>query len=174
MKAINEMLSKYEQRELAEKEFMEQKKYLPLINEIIDKQLDNQDYQEPSRWTEEIDMLFDFLYNGALQLIIKSLSFDDEVVVNYKGNLISLVEVHGQGCFKCIRPVRNPADMEHPEYLVNFDDIINYCEHGFRPTRTKVLETVFVALDSFKVITEHYKAPVYIDDIKEYLQENLS
>lgn len=174
MKAANEILSQYEQREFNEKEFIEQKKYLVLIDKVIDKCLDNQDYQEPSRWTEEIDILFDFLYDGALQLIIKTLNFDDEVVISYKGNLISLVEMHGQGCFKCIQPVINPADMEYPEYLVDFDDIVNYYENGFRPIRTKMLETIFVALDSLQTITEHYKASVDIDEIKEYLQENLN
>ena len=174
MKAISEVLSRYEQRELDEKEFIEQKKYLSLIDKIVDKRLDNQDYQEPSRWTEEIDILFDFLYDGALQLIIKSLNFDDEVVISYKSNLISLVEMHGQGCFKCIQPVTNPADMECPEYLVDFDDIVNYCKNGYIPMRTKILKTVFVALDSFKVVTEHYNTSVDIDEIKEYLQENLN
>lgn len=174
MKAVSEVLSRYEQREIDEKEFIEHKKYLTLMDEIIDKRLDNQDYQEPSRWTDEIDILFDFLYDGALQLIIKSLNFDDEVVVNYKGNLISLVELHGQGCFKCIQPVINPADMEYPEYLVDFDDIVKCYENGFRPIRTKVLETIFVALDSLQTITEHYNTSVDIDEIKEYLQENLN
>lgn len=171
--SIDEFIKEQEVQRQKEQDFIDKKEYIEILNSIIGQTLDNDDYSG-ELWTEKIQMTFDLIFDTALELIIKSLNFDGEIVLNYKGNLISFTETHGQGCFQLIAPVKKYGDLEHPEYLVDFEDLEKYISTGEQPERYYVLKTVFLALDSLALFNNHYDIKINIDEIKDYLQENLS
>lgn len=171
--SIDEFIKEQEVQRQKEQDFIDKKEYIEILNSIIGQTLDNDDYSG-ELWTEKIQMTFDLIFDTALELIIKSLNFDGEIVLNYKGNLISFTEIHGQGCFQVIAPVKKYGDLEHPEYLVDFEDLEKYISTGEQPERYYVLKTAFLALDSLSLFNNHYDIKINIDEIKDYLQENLS
>jgi len=119
-------------------------------------------------------MMFDLIYDNALELIVKSLSFDGEIILNYKGNLISFVEFCGQDCFNSIMPVEKYGDIEYPEYLVDFEDLEKYILTGEQPKRNYVIKTIFLALDALELFYNHYDTQIDIDEIRAYIYENLN
>lgn len=171
---INEAMNSYAKQVIAERDFIESKKYIEVLDSIVGKCVDSDDYREPTRWTDDVQMLFNVIYNSALDLIVKTLDFDDEIIINYKGNLMSFVEMHGQGCFQSISPIEKYGDIEHKEYIVDFDDLENFMLTRKQPKRLYVMKTVFLALDSLELFNNHYGVDVDIDEIKDYIQENLN
>lgn len=171
--SIDEFIKEQEVQRQKEQDFIDKKEYIEILNSIIGQTLNNDDYSG-ELWTEKIQMTFDLIFDTALELIIKSLNFDGEIVLNYKGNLMSFVEMHGQGCFQSISPIEKYGDIEHKEYIVDFHDLENFILTRKQPKRLYVMKTVFLALDSLELFNNHYGVDVDIDEIKDYLQENLN
>lgn len=156
----------HRKRERKRRKFYEEKKYLNLIDTLMNRDIDSDDYREPSEWTNEIDEMFSFLYDNAYAL----LPFDEEVVVRHNNAFISLFEMHGQGCYRRISKVK-----KEPREYVLFDDIVRYFEAGEKPYKNKVLETINQALDTLEValkgVDNNY---LDVDDVREYIKENLN
>jgi hypothetical protein len=154
-----------------EQDFIDKKEYIKVLNSVIGKSINNYTSEQ---WTDEIQMMFDLIYDNALELIVKSLSFDGEIILNYKGNLISFVEFCGQDCFNSIMPVEKYGDIEYPEYLVDFEDLEKYILTGEQPKRNYVIKTIFLALDALELFYNHYDTQIDIDEIRAYIYENLN
>lgn len=161
------ILDWYEKREEFRKKFYEEKRYLSVIDSITGTCLDNDDYE--GNWTDEIDEMFDFLFDNAYKIM----PFEEEVVIKYKDKLISLFEIHGQGCFRRISEVE-----DEPKFHVNFEDIVKYYELNEKPYKSYVLEIINRALNAFEVMLDSDTIDldgqkVNLNDIRIYIEENL-
>lgn len=166
---IKQAVEELETRDKKRKDFIDEKKYLELIDFLIDNELDNNHYQEPQLWTNEIDMMFDFLYSNAQALEVFNDDWDGELLIKYEDKYISLYEIHGQDCYRRIAS----AIRSHPVNCVNFDDIVKFVEEGVKPIRTQVLQVANMALNSLEVISSQLNLSIDIYEIKEYLINNL-
>lgn len=136
-KIVRDARNNYTIREKKERNFVESKKYIEVMNNIVGKCLNNYDYQKQTGWTDDVQMLFNTTYDSALELTIKALGLDGEVVLNYKGNLISFTEKYEQGCLQSICPIEKHEAIERQAYIVCFDDLGN-----FRQTRNSQKDCV--------------------------------
>lgn len=143
--------------------FYKCKKYMVLIDDLMEQEINNQDYSEPDKWTTEIDTMFDFLFDNAAELI----DFEDEVVIEHKGKYLELFEMHGQGCFKRICPVKKPNE------FVSFKDIVCFEEFKKKPMKSEVLNIVNLALESMEVMSNGFEMDIDFNQVKDYLRLNL-
>lgn len=165
---MEDVLKYYRERELKEDEFYRDKRYLTLIEDMIDNNINSDDYLEPKKWTGDIDNMFSFLYNNAQYVGVLGEDFDGTLNVKYKESYISLFEMHGQGCFRSIETLR-----DKPENYVLFNDIVEFVETGVKPVRTQVLDVVNLSLDSLEAISDGLELEIDIKSIRNYLSINL-
>lgn len=104
------------------REFVDNKEYLNVIKDIIEKGDINSDCNDgDNQWKGEFDLLFDFLYDNASSISV----FDEEhynpIYVKYENKLIELFEIHGQGCYRRIRVLNDEGLIK---YHTDFEDII--------------------------------------------------
>lgn len=165
---MKDIIKEFEKIRKIEEEFINKKKYINVIEEVLNKNIDTDPYEEPKVWTEDVDLLFNFLYDNACEISILGQDFDGTIYIKYKDKYISLFEIHGQGCYRRISTLDNkPVD------FINFDDIVAYVENGIKPERVKILELVNLALDSMGFISEGLNLDIDIEYVKQYLRENL-
>lgn len=163
----NNIIDAYNERAKKAEEFYECRKYLVLIDDFMCQDISNQDYySEEDKWTEDIDMMFSFLYENANELML----FNDETVfVEHKGQYLELFEIHGQGCFRRICPLK-----ETPQVSVKFEDIVKLEEYNQKPIKSDVLKLVNIALDSLGTVSKGLDINIDIDTVKDYLRLNLN
>lgn len=158
-------LSWYIKREALREDFYKRKKYLSLIDDIVGVNIDNDGYCD-DRWNNEIDEMFDFLFDNAYKIM----PFQDEIVISYKDKYVSLFEMHGQGCFRRISEV-----IEEPSKYISFSDIVRYYEFKEKPYKSYVSEIVDRALSTLKVANNSDcividNTEINIDEVKDYIK----
>lgn len=160
----------YSEKELRRSRFLESKGYYLMINNIFDEvsvrgNIDSDDPEDV--WTNEVDIMFDFLFYNAGKI----LPFEEEAFIEYKGNFICLYEMHGQGTLRGIQRVQT-----RPRKFAEFKDIVRYHEFGKRPFKSYVIETINRSLSALRgALDSDYIAigeeKIEIERVREYIED---
>lgn len=136
------IINHYENMAKIRDEFYNNKRYVTGLDRITG-YIDNQSYDDDV-WNDDIDELFDFLYDNGGQVDF----FNNENTINIKYNnkYYSLCQMHGQGCYRSFDILE-----EKPDSYIDFEDIIIYYNFSKLPYNVSVLQLIYRGFESIKV-----------------------
>lgn len=162
--SVHEFIKEHKRKEAEFQSFISSKKHIEVLDSILREgiAIDSDDiFDDTLLWTDDTDKLFSFIFDSCYCMIGER----EEYVIKHNENFISFYEMHGQGTYRSIHPLK-----DYDGTYVDLKDINYYRETEKLPYKYEALSLVNRGIDTMEVALDG-KSEVDFEKLREYTEK---